>query len=146
MHNHQKQSLQTIFLYFCKLISSSSNLLCPLTFTSYVQLIYIFLIYFDKSIYFRCSLISVFIYDDLMNNAMFFDQGYNNLQSLAYSHDFKHNIRLHHQMSRLHVNKGILQSQNINPMITRNTNQNGFYTFKKLKTLFYIPSCWITYH
>ena len=138
MHNHQKQSLQTIFLYFCKLISSSSNLLCPLTFTSYVQL--------RISIYFRCSLISVFIYDNLMNNAMLFDQGNNNLQSLAYSHDFKHNIRLHHQMSRLHVNKEILRSQNINPMITRNTNQNVIYTFKKLKTLLYIPSFWITYH
>ena len=138
MHNHQKQSLQTIFLYFCKLISSSSNLLCPLTFTSYVQL--------RISIYFRCSLISVFIYDNIMNNAMFFDQGYNNLQSLAYSHDFKHNIRLHHQMSRLYVHEEILRSQNINPMITRNNNQNVIYTFKKLKTLLYIPSCWITYH
>ena len=138
MHNHQKQSLQTIFLCFCKLISSSSNLLCPLTFTSYVQL--------RISIYFRCSLLSVFIHDNIMNNAMFFDQGYNSLQSLAYSHDFKHNIRLHHQMSRLHVNKEILRAQNINPMITRNTNQNVIYTFKKLKTLLYIPSCWITYH
>ena len=125
MHNHQKQSLQTIFLYFCKLISSSSNLLCPLTFTSYVQL--------RISIYFRCSLISVFIYDNIMNNAMFFDQGYNNVKSLASSNDFKHNIRLHHQMSRLHVNKKILQSQNMNPTITRNTNQNVIYTFQQIE-------------
>ena len=138
MHNHQKQSLQTIFLYFCKLISSSSNLHCPLTFTSYFWL--------RISIYFRCSLLSVFIHDNIMNNAMFFDQGYNNVKSLASSNYFKHNIMLHHQMSRYHVNKNILQSLNMNPTITRNTNQNVIYTFNKLKTLLYIPSCWITYH
>ena len=38
---------------------------------------------------------------------MFFDQEYSNVQSLASSHDFKHNIRLHNQMS--HVNKEILR-------------------------------------
>ena len=75
---------------------------------------------------------SLFLFNEIIDNAMFFDQGYNDSQSLAFSHDFKHNVRLHHQMSRRHVNKEILRSWNINPMITRNTNQNAIYTFQQI--------------